>query len=494
MEAGYYARAGRARPYVERALILVIGSVLMLLDLGGFSHKSGAYSTNIWNALVDPFYAVAHREESTVVLMTDRDLQDLGETYPPRAAMHASVVNLLGRLQPRAVLIDLIFTQERDDPTFANLVDEIRAFKKATGKPIFLAAVSDADGRRVPFRQDIEALLTEGAAVPVSVVRNNRDWLSQIYLMRYQGLESGALALYRQACAGRACAKAFDHGFEVPLYIVWSSAVAPFNVRQGCEPQPSLMGRLWHLTFGHFPELQCAYTPTLEVSSLLTADPQDAQIVDRVKDRIVLYGAGLSGMSDIVTPPFHRALPGVYAHAMATDNLLQWGPRYYRVELAGLEFIEHFKVIEIVAIALVLFLPFWVMPAMERHGWTKQVLRLLALDQTPKRTGPLVWTPLLGMQRWLRRHIPGLALTVVIIGLEVFVLDLVPLNWIAVLMIAVLGELAERRMGRLTNFVLFVLYSPQRGRFPEALVDRDAAGIVRAELATFAAAEQHEHN
>jgi hypothetical protein len=493
MEAGHYARANRARPYVERALILFVGAMLLILDIGGFNRNTDYYSLNIWNVLVDPFYSVRHREEVTVVLLTDTDLRELAESYPPRAALHASVVNVLTRHKPRAVMIDLIFTQERDDPTFANLAEEIRAYKTATGTPVFLAAIVDHDGNRVPFRRDIEELVADGSAVPVTVARGHRDWLAQIYALRQEKpvqLDSGALALYRQYCDEMACKEVVGHGFDAPLYTVWSSAVAPFNVKHGCETQPSLLIRIWGVTFGRFPELACPYTPTLEVASLVTADPQHPSLVERLKDRIVIYGAGLSGASDIVTPPFHRALPGVFAHAMSTDNLLRWGARYYREELHGLEFIERLKAFEVVTLALVLFLPLRLVPALRARGWGRAVLALVALDPVPKRSGPLIWTPLFGLQRLGRRLLPGLTLTLAIIGFEVYVLSLVPLNWVGVVAIAVLGELAERKMGIVTNFALFVLYSPHRGRFATALLDRDAAGVVRAELSAIAAGDE----
>jgi hypothetical protein len=56
VDAGHYTRANRARPYVERALILLVGAALLILDIGGFNRNTDYYSLNIWNVLTDPFY------------------------------------------------------------------------------------------------------------------------------------------------------------------------------------------------------------------------------------------------------------------------------------------------------------------------------------------------------------------------------------------------------------------------------------------------------
>jgi CHASE2 domain-containing sensor protein len=45
--------------------------------------------------------------------------------------------------------------------------------------------------------------------------------------------------------------------------------------------------------------------------------------------RVVMVGVKLAGINDIWDSPVHGQLPGVYAHAMALDNLLTYGDRHF---------------------------------------------------------------------------------------------------------------------------------------------------------------------
>lgn len=73
----------------------------------------------------------------------------------------------------------------------------------------------------------------------------------------------------------------------------------------------------------------CPYIATVPVESLLSSEP-DWDVRALLANRIVFYGVELHGSSDIVYPPVHKHLPGVYMHAMAMDNLLTLGPDYLR--------------------------------------------------------------------------------------------------------------------------------------------------------------------
>ena len=48
--------------------------------------------------------------------------------------------------------------------------------------------------------------------------------------------------------------------------------------------------------------------------------------------RYVFYGGNFAMADDLITPPTHEPVPGVFLHAMALDNLLRRGKRYIRVE------------------------------------------------------------------------------------------------------------------------------------------------------------------
>ena len=66
----------------------------------------------------------------------------------------------------------------------------------------------------------------------------------------------------------------------------------------------------------------------LPASVVRYGDPDEVRGL--LKDRIVLIGARITGISDWHLSPVHGQVPGVILHAAAVDNLLALGPRYAR--------------------------------------------------------------------------------------------------------------------------------------------------------------------
>jgi hypothetical protein len=79
-----------------------------------------------------------------------------------------------------------------------------------------------------------------------------------------------------------------------------------------CPPILTLTGRDLSQDFGYIQ------AHGVDPASLLAA-------------KIVLVGVNLAGLNDNVTSPVHGDLPGVFAHAVALDNLITYGGRYYTV-------------------------------------------------------------------------------------------------------------------------------------------------------------------
>jgi CHASE2 domain-containing sensor protein len=88
---------------------------------------------------------------------------------------------------------------------------------------------------------------------------------------------------------------------------------------------------------------RCVYIDTISAAALLdnrrfgatggTADTGPQAIQDAfLKDRIVLLGVNLPQAADKFASPINGAIPGVYLHAAAVENLLTFGDRYHRAE------------------------------------------------------------------------------------------------------------------------------------------------------------------
>ena len=173
-----------------------------------------------------------------------------------------------------------------------------------------------------------------------------------------------ALAAYRAACvappqswsekANRpqcvSDAAQLTVNFREPLRIRWG-AFPPWEQRfssdeRTCQPSASRAQAvpLWRrlgvalreLTVGMFKDMRKSQSvaerlpcPAIAVAPMsLLAKASASEWRELIQDRVVLVGASVSGIPDVIVSPVHGQLPGVLLHAMAVDNLLHYGVRY----------------------------------------------------------------------------------------------------------------------------------------------------------------------
>lgn len=106
------------------------------------------------------------------------------------------------------------------------------------------------------------------------------------------------------------------------------------------------------------PDVKCAPFHTISAEQVFRETPNAGRWVDNFQDRIVIYGQNLQGFQDIVRPPtIDTDIPGVFVHAMALENLLSNGERYLsdRSTVSGWLTAD---VIEILTLTLILCLRF----------------------------------------------------------------------------------------------------------------------------------------
>src|SRR5262249_32739977 len=79
--------------------------------------------------------------------------------------------------------------------------------------------------------------------------------------------------------------------------------------------------------------LHCPYSRTISAVHLLrTLASPDRDVEEALRGKMVFYGAGFQMAGDIVVSPVYHALPAVYLHAMAYDNLRTLRTNYKREE------------------------------------------------------------------------------------------------------------------------------------------------------------------
>ena len=114
------------------------------------------------------------------------------------------------------------------------------------------------------------------------------------------------------------------------LELFWGMDYPKSMGNVACREIPGFFRRLWTIMWSHGQgfRVDCAFTPTVSVTSL--RGETTAKLLEDFEGKVVFYGASFLAGSDIIFPPTHFSLPGVYSHAMALDNLLTFGTSYKR--------------------------------------------------------------------------------------------------------------------------------------------------------------------
>ena len=81
----------------------------------------------------------------------------------------------------------------------------------------------------------------------------------------------------------------------------------------------------WHGTAAADARMPCLFHPTVSAGKVLRANygtaDEGSPMNAILRNRIVLIGAGLTGLEDFHISPVHGSIAGVYLHAMALDDL-----------------------------------------------------------------------------------------------------------------------------------------------------------------------------
>jgi len=145
------------------------------------------------------------------------------------------------------------------------------------------------------------------------------------------------------------------------LYLKWGGVVSreqntaiPLNRFDGCVQRERIWARMIKLLVAQtFPEsasvidliARCPFHLTIDMYNPFnlvsmdhmseefktnTSSKFDLRVLNKLlKDRFVLVGLAMNRFSDHTESPVHGTIAGVYTHAMAVDNLLEYKEKYY---------------------------------------------------------------------------------------------------------------------------------------------------------------------
>ena len=305
--------------------------------------------------LTGKFYKNIGQQQITVLTYDRQFLRETESSWPISYGQHADWLLRIvedKNTRPKAVFLDVTFTQNREDASVNQLLAGLCKAKNEFGVDIYLAALASPRDGELHVRKDLEQGVQDGCfnLVSVNYTPDPVDRMSWDYPMHSYVGENGWVAelpisdapVLTSAALAIAIGSAgfVDPNEDGSLALVWGV----LN-QQPAENKPDLFsycrngdmnmfrlvpGVIRGVFTGEDTRPICPYNLTYSVAQLVTLP--DAQLSDALKDRFVLIGAVIPGQNDLIDSPVHGTIPGVFLHAMALDNLLTFGSDFKRSE------------------------------------------------------------------------------------------------------------------------------------------------------------------
>lgn len=377
-------------------------TTFILWDPFGFSEATNRYAQSIISRVYAPTYDRLGQDHVSAVVISDEAAERLGG-YPLRFDVHAKALRRIMCLDPAAVLIDLNFRSTRGDTDGISALAEALSYRQGpsgcgpaspealkgdTVAPVLLAIVRNDTAQ---CRSILDSGKAECAAMspfqsildlvrPVDVTHLLTDnQLYELVTKSDAGPSASPAVMMAQALCRRSpgisafCADGTSQ-FEAPLLVRWGEYVSPLSASRlspgTCGPASNAVtsGERWSSAamslFKDFvwrdfdtPVQPCLYTDQASVSDFMALDVNsNPYLAQLIKNRIVIYGADITALPDRFISPVHGSVPGLFVHAMATDNLLTQGRDYWHPAptVAGFDsatFLEIFFTIAVLFVA-----------------------------------------------------------------------------------------------------------------------------------------------
>ena len=361
----YFDPAARGESVSRRvricAFLVLLGVSLVMLAIGDTLNARDMVLTRFMaraqaTLTAQVAYPAAMRDRITVVMYDQQFLKHTDSAWPISYQDHADwLLRLVGdpNARPKAIMLDISFGQNRQDPTLPALRQALCTLQNEFKVPVFLAALPSPETGKLTVRNGLgpDPSSTETPCytlVGVDYVPDALDGLAWDYrLTRHRtdtgwadgtGEPSAAATQPAYRSAAMTIAQDVAHiglGKETaPLALVWGLKSAPQRERPDslsyCQPGAYSAARyvpgVLRQLFQSSSSPVCPYHNTLSMAQL--GELPEETLAPLLAGRYVLVGANVPGYNDFVNSPVHGLIPGVYLHAMALDNLLTYQGNY----------------------------------------------------------------------------------------------------------------------------------------------------------------------
>lgn len=329
--------------------------IYKVLDPLGLESATKQTSAGLFNALTAPFYgadnANTHRHVA-VVEVNDASLERFGTAFPLSYTRHIAILNQILDAHPAAVFVDFRMMREQPGETLDSFAP-LLARAHSMNVPLLFARGEAGDKQ-----PSLPPILK-----PDQVYSNGLESTGSYPLVeeKDEATETSkavnpAWSLYETLCRNAWTARCGDiqaENFDRPMVIRWGLAPDPAQSlvsnqgdywqsncaiwREGPCTRLTAASRLalaYLFLHSRGSEKQFAFYPLVIGAEQLGHSsrntlPGSPALAALLTDRAVFYGSDIRDQHDDSVVPLLGRVPGVVTHAMAFDNLVTYGARYF---------------------------------------------------------------------------------------------------------------------------------------------------------------------
>lgn len=316
-------------------LVMVFAHITLNYSFFGTSERADKYVQDLANTYLGNWLYPPPRDDITVLLLTDQAVATHQDGHWPASYdFHGRVLHTMLKHRPAAVFIDFLWLSQRpglsaDGPRDGDyLIKTLQGYKNAN-IPVYLAATPAVKRNW----RELDGLVKYVAAeLDIDFV----DFVSRSYPVTKNNTPTPAFQMAHDIRPDL-----FPQLPDQTMEVFWGTSPNTKNL-SWMTAQSGDTDVVDILLSGYSGvKTSIPFNTTLFVRDLLNPVAATPDLVKEETDafiegKIVLYGANLSGVNDLIFTPTRDILPGVYLHAMALDNLLHWGAGYKSANGTGL--------------------------------------------------------------------------------------------------------------------------------------------------------------
>ncbi|NOX09479.1 MAG: CHASE2 domain-containing protein, partial [Gammaproteobacteria bacterium] len=343
--------------FVRCILYSTAGILALIADPFGLESQSDDASRDVFYRLISPLYSSKVQKDIVIVLLNEKSIQSLYDSriiasneWPILYQDHGYLISRIANYHPRAIFVDVYFKKNRStDNTFDAMYRRIKRASDYNNVPMYFSRGTGTESL-TPIQKKISEL--------GQLTVNGWSGYIQGYPLEENNIPTVAAALYVESCGKDAPFNACSDNYiditkksRGPISVLWGNSPAPPVIRQTikeCSKKnifSQLIGGLFSGILDINPEdyltsTDCPFHQMIGINELIAIDKGiyddtrndrfKKQLEEALRDKIIFYAIDFNGVNNRIVTPVHGTLPSVFLHAMALDNLIQYGNNYVR--------------------------------------------------------------------------------------------------------------------------------------------------------------------